>query len=401
MTRAAHADAPMTQSGELGLIEQNNKNHLFQLSRFRGEDSKMHSTTRRVLVGRSPNVRETAAKRTAACRLESPPKRASVALSATLALSSRSGGVTRSTSTVHDLPRALILEVMRCLAGQVELTGEWVDSDARASGPDVVRFWRPPAVPSTCKLWKTISNDTSIWASVEPLTQVKGMNWSAFKNFGTISTGTEGTCFKMMLRASGRIVAVKKSRVYPDGEGIPYYMLRELSFLMASRHPHIANIESMNLRKFKLYCFFAFHETTLHELVARGAKARDSGSGGVVSALDPATIQRFMFQLTDAVSFCHRRGVLHRNINPKHILISYDERGRAAPSLKLSDFALMRTTSVPRRAYTEEVVTLWYRSPEVLLKDSYHAGIDMWALGCVFCEMVIGRPMFPGISQID
>ena len=356
---------------------------------------------RRVLVGRSPNVREAAPKRTAACRLESPPKRASVALAATLALSSRSSGVTRSTSTANDLPRALILEVMRCLAGQADLTGEWVDGDASALEVDVTRVWRPAAVPSTCKLWKTLSNDKSIWASVEPLTQGKAMNWSAFKNLGKIATGTEGTCFKMISRASGRIFAVKKSRVYPDGEGIPYYMLRELSFLMASRHPHIANIEKMNLCKFKLYCFFPFYETTLHELVARGAEARGSGSRGVASALDPATIQRFMFQLTDAVSFCHRRGVLHRNIKPKHVLIAYDEHGRAAPSLKLSDFALMRTTSVPRRAYTEEVVTLWYRSPEVLLKDAYHAGIDMWALGCVFCEMLIGKPMFPGMSQID
>ena len=347
---------------------------------------------------------------------ESPPKKADCA-----AALATTGGVA-SRCCADDLPREAMIEVLRFLAGHAELTGEWVGGDAAAAAavvkqpvsapataaaapaPAAPRTWCPAAVPSACKLWSVLANDKSIWSTIEPLTSMKAVNWGAYKNLGQISKGTEGTCFKVLERSSGRLIALKKSRVYPDGEGIPYYMMRELSFLMASRHPHIANIEKMNLHDFKLYCFFPLYETTLHDLVARGAAAHGAARRG--TALDPATIQRFMFQLTDAVSFCHRRGVLHRNIKPKHVLVSYDasdvdESGAPRPSLKLSDFALMRTTSVPRRAYTAEVVTLWYRSPEVLLRDTYHAGIDMWALGCVFCEMIIGKPMFAGISEID
>ncbi len=70
-------------------------------------------------------------------------------------------------------------------------------------------------------------------------------------------------------------------------------------------------------------------------------------------------------------------------------------------TIRISDFALVRSTSIPLRNYTTEVVTLWYRSPEVLMGGQYFAAVDVWSVGCVFAEMILGKPLFPGICEID
>jgi serine/threonine protein kinase len=72
------------------------------------------------------------------------------------------------------------------------------------------------------------------------------------------------------------------------------------------------------------------------------------------------------------------------------------------PVSQISDFALVRMTSYPLRAYTSEVVTLWYRPPEILMGVAeYTQAVDMWSVGCVLAEMARGRALFTGISEID
>lgn len=100
-----------------------------------------------------------------------------------------------------------------------------------------------------------------------------------------------------------------------------------------------------------------------------------------------------MFQLLRGLSYCHKRRVLHRDLKPQNLLIS--EKGE----LKLADFGLARAKSVPTRTYSNEVVTLWYRPPDVLLGSTeYTTSIDMWGVGCIFYEMIAGYPAFPGSS---
>ena len=102
-----------------------------------------------------------------------------------------------------------------------------------------------------------------------------------------------------------------------------------------------------------------------------------------------------MFQLLRGLAYCHKRRVLHRDLKPQNLLIS--EKGE----LKLADFGLARAKSVPTRTYSNEVVTLWYRPPDVLLGSTeYTTSIDMWGVGCIFYEMVVGFPAFPG-SSVD
>ncbi|KAF1462401.1 Cyclin-dependent-like kinase 5, partial [Pygoscelis antarcticus] len=106
--------------------------------------------------------------------------------------------------------------------------------------------------------------------------------------------------------------------------------------------------------------------------------------------------QSFMYQLLKGLAFCHSRNVLHRDLKPQNLLINRNGE------LKLADFGLARAFGIPVRCYSAEVVTLWYRPPDVLFgAKRYSTSIDMWSAGCIFAELAnAGRPLFPG-NDVD
>merc|ERR1712002_1206674 len=107
--------------------------------------------------------------------------------------------------------------------------------------------------------------------------------------------------------------------------------------------------------------------------------------------VDMALVKSYLYQLLSGVAYCHAHRVLHRDLKPQNLLI--DKEG----NIKLADFGLARAFGIPMRAYTHEVITLWYRPPEILLGSmNYSTGIDIWSIGCIFAEMVRKRPLFPG-----
>ncbi|OBS72354.1 hypothetical protein A6R68_13067 [Neotoma lepida] len=133
--------------------------------------------------------------------------------------------------------------------------------------------------------------------------------------------------------------------------------------------------------------------TLVFEYLDKDLKQYMDDCGNIMSMHN---VKLFLYQILRGLAYCHRRKVLHRDLKPQNLLIN--ERGE----LKLADFGLARAKSVPTKTYSNEVVTLWYRPPDVLLGSSeYSTQIDMWGVGCIFFEMASGRPLFPGSTVED
>ncbi|KAK2003438.1 Pkinase-domain-containing protein [Colletotrichum falcatum] len=228
-----------------------------------------------------------------------------------------------------------------------------------------------------------------------------------YQKLEKIGEGTYGVVYKARdLLNGGRIVALKKIRLEAEDEGVPSTAIREISLLKEMRDPNIVRLLNIvHADGHKLYLVFEFLDLDLKKYmeslpVADGGrgKALPEGSSESLSrlGLGQSVIQKFMWQLCDGVRYCHSHRVLHRDLKPQNLLINREG------NLKLADFGLARAFGVPLRTYTHEVVTLWYRAPEILLGGrQYSTGVDMWSVGCIFAEMCTRKPLFPGDSEID
>ncbi|KAF9585381.1 Cyclin-dependent kinase catalytic subunit [Lunasporangiospora selenospora] len=208
----------------------------------------------------------------------------------------------------------------------------------------------------------------------------------AYQKMEKIGEGTYGVVYKAQQRATGRTVALKKIRLENEDEGkcVPSTAIREISLLKELRHEHIVQLLDIIHDESKLYLVFEFLDLDLKRYMENITTAQGVGL--------PAE----QVKLIQGVEFCHSRRILHRDLKPQNLLIDEDK------TLKLADFGLARAFGIPLRTYTHEVVTLWYRAPEILLGSRhYSTAVDMWAVGCIFAEMLTKKALFPGDSEID
>lgn len=200
-----------------------------------------------------------------------------------------------------------------------------------------------------------------------------------------LGEGTYGVVYKARDVQTDEIVALKRIRLEVEDEGIPSTALREISLLRELTHKNIVDLKDCIQEDGRLYLVFEFLERDLK-------KYMESTKG----LLEPALVRSYMFQLCRGLAFCHARGIMHRDLKPQNLLVTKDGL------LKIADFGLARAFSPPLRPLTHEVVTLWYRPPEILLgAQSYSPPMDIWAVGTIFVELVTKRPLFPGDSEID
>jgi serine/threonine protein kinase len=135
--------------------------------------------------------------------------------------------------------------------------------------------------------------------------------------------------------------------------------------------------------------------------VAVGAAALGLGTWiesylSTFAACSVPSVQSFLRQILLAVNYAHMHCVMHRDLKPQNILVDVSHT-----NVKVADFGLARSFLPPFKAYTDKVVTLWYRAPELLLGvSSYSTGIDMWSVGCIFAEMLTREPLFRAESEI-
>merc|ERR1712045_919979 len=182
-------------------------------------------------------------------------------------------------------------------------------------------------------------------------------------------------------------VAMKKIRLESEEEGVPSTAIREGSLLKELQHPNIVQLKDVIMQENRLYLIFEFLTMDLEKYL-------DTIPAG--DMVDKNLVKSYTYQILQAMLFCHQRRVLHRDLKPQNLLIDKSE------AIKLADFGLARAFGIPVRVYTHEVVTLWYRAPEILLgSNKYSCPVDIWSIGCIFAEMANKRPLFQGDSEID
>ena len=201
----------------------------------------------------------------------------------------------------------------------------------------------------------------------------------------TLGEGTFGVVTKAEDTLTRKHVAIKKIRMGKFREGINFTAIREIKLLQELRHPHVIELVDCFPHKRNLNLVFECCESDLEAVI------KDK-----FLPLGTPEIKSYMQMTLKAVAYCHASWVLHRDLKPNNLLIAPNG------ALKLADFGLARVFGSPNRKFTHQVFARWYRAPELLLgSKAYGPGVDIWAVGCIFAELMLRKPFFPGSSDID
>ncbi|KAJ8610859.1 hypothetical protein CTAYLR_009133 [Chrysophaeum taylorii] len=190
------------------------------------------------------------------------------------------------------------------------------------------------------------------------------------------------------------VVALKrvKTNSNSEKEGFPITALREIQILMQLRHECIVSLKEVVCSDYERSVYLAF-EYLDHDL---NGLIESAGAG-----ITPQHARSYVHQLVEGVGFMHERHYLHRDIKASNLLISRTNH------LKIGDWGLARDFAPDGDgSYTNRVITLWYRPPELLLGatrccDGYGPAIDMWSIGCILAELLAGKPILPGTTETD
>ncbi|KAK7954521.1 hypothetical protein PG988_015215 [Apiospora saccharicola] len=209
-------------------------------------------------------------------------------------------------------------------------------------------------------------------------------------NESVVGSGTYGKVFKGTNVYTKKLVALKKIRMEGERDGFPVTAVREIKLLQSLKHENIVNLMEVMVEDNNCYMVFEYLSHDLTGLLNHPSYK-----------LDPAEKKHMAKQLFEGLDYLHGRGVLHRDIKAANILVSSDG------ILKLADFGLARFYAKHHRLdYTNRVITIWYRSPELLLGETrYTAAVDVWSAACVMVEIFTRHAIFPGdgteINQLD
>ncbi|KAF8392548.1 hypothetical protein HHK36_022893 [Tetracentron sinense] len=209
-----------------------------------------------------------------------------------------------------------------------------------------------------------------------------------FEKLDKIGQGTYSNVYKARDTLTGKIVALKKVRFDNLEPESVKFMAREILILRRLEHPNVIKLEGLVTSRMScsLYLVFEYMEHDLAGLAASPA----------IKFTEPQ-VKCYVHQLLSGLEHCHNNGVLHRDIKGSNLLI--DNGG----ILKIADFGLASFFDPNHKhPMTSRVVTLWYRPPELLLgATDYGVGVDLWSAGCILAELLAGKPIMPGRTEVE
>ncbi|XP_067826510.1 cyclin-dependent kinase 11B isoform X8 [Heptranchias perlo] len=208
-----------------------------------------------------------------------------------------------------------------------------------------------------------------------------------FQCLNRIEEGTYGVVYRAKDKKTDEIVALKRLKMEKEKEGFPITSLREINTILKAQHPNIVTVREIVVgsNMDKIYIVMNYVEHDLKSLMET-----------MKQPFLPGEVKTLMIQLLRGVRHLHDNWILHRDLKTSNLLLSH------SGILKIGDFGLAREYGSPLKPYTPVVVTLWYRTPELLLgAKEYSTAIDLWSVGCIFAEFLTQKPLFPGKSEID
>ncbi|OHS96260.1 CMGC family protein kinase [Tritrichomonas foetus] len=212
-----------------------------------------------------------------------------------------------------------------------------------------------------------------------------------YEIIAVLGAGNYGQVFKARDRSTGEVVALKRIKSIQQSEGFPRVALREIVSLrsLGTENPNIIalkNVIKIDHPK-SVYLVFDYFEFDLYGLI----------TSPMIKPFTPAQVKCYLKQMLIGLDTIHQAGIIHRDLKPANILLSTDNQ------LKIGDFGLSRICPNDNSGpMTHKVVTLWYRAPELLLgQTKYGPEIDIWSLGCTLFEMITGKPLFKGETDLE
>ena len=210
----------------------------------------------------------------------------------------------------------------------------------------------------------------------------------AYEKIEQVGEGTYGEVFMARSRDDSSLVALKKVKLEGEKEGFPITAIREIKILKSLNHKNVIDMREIVTSKNKssIYMVFEYMDHDLTGLAERpGMK------------FSIPQIKCYMHQLLTGLNYCHLNNILHRDIKGANLLINNNG------ILKLADFGLARSCALENaKTLTNRVITLWYRPPELLLgARAYGPAVDTWSVGCIFAELLLGKPILQGKTEME
>ncbi|EPY21793.1 extracellular signal-regulated kinase 1/2 [Strigomonas culicis] len=223
--------------------------------------------------------------------------------------------------------------------------------------------------------------------------EIRGQKFEVDKPYSLVKVmgfGSYGTVCSAVDTTTGDKVAIKKiSRIF-DNLQEAKRILREMEILTTLRHTNI-----IRLRRFfrpvskttfeDVYLVMDLYDTDLHRIIKSGQKLTNEHH------------QYFMIQAFRGLHYLHSAKIMHRDLKPSNLLVNAD------CALAICDFGLARDDqAAPTDDLTQYVVTRWYRPPELLdmMSSAYSSAVDVWSLGLIFAELMVGKALLPGSDYI-